>query len=228
MSAGSIAGSAASGAAAGALGGPIGMGIGAAAGLAAGIIASRKTRGQKELEAANAAEAARIAAEQARLNGGNGGMSASKLLEARSAAQGQTAAAANQQIANIMRGSASGPSGMQQQQVAAVQDAQQRGLAQNESGIRSADLDYASQQRAGLEAQKAALFQRQLTTTGMQQQNQQALAASIGGAGQAAGMGAESYIQGGQSYADYIAQLNAKRAAEAAANANAAAGGLAG
>ncbi len=102
--------------------GPVGTAVGAGIGALAGYLGSRKTKGEKALEATNAAEAARIDAEQARLGGGNGGMSASKLLAARGAVHGQAASAANEQIANAMRGSSAGAAGLQQQAVANINE----------------------------------------------------------------------------------------------------------
>ncbi len=161
-----VATGALTGAAAGSVVGPVGTAVGAGIGALAGYLGSRKTKGEKALEASNAAEAARIASEQARLGGGNGGMSASKLLAAQGAVRGQSASAANEQIANAMRGStAAGASGLQQQAVANIQEGEQRANTQGLSNVRAQDLDYAEQQRQALAAQKQQLFQNQITTT---------------------------------------------------------------
>jgi hypothetical protein len=190
----------------------LGTAIGAGIGALSGYLASRKTKGQKELEASNAAEQARITAEQARLSGGNGGMSASKLLNAQSAVRGAAASTANEQIANAMRGSAmgAGASGVQQNAVANAQEAEQRANAVGLSDIRNQDLDYAQRQRDALNAQKQALFQNQLTTTGMQQQNRQQLYGSIAGATAPGPASAQAGIEA------YLKQLQDAKALKAA------------
>jgi hypothetical protein len=115
-------------------------------------------------------------------------MSQSKLLAARGAVRGQAASAANEQIAQAMRGSAmdAGASGLAGQRVAAVNEAEQRALSQGESALRAQDLDYAEAQRQALAAQKQQLFQNQITTTEWQKQRKAALAAALGASGQMA------------------------------------------
>lgn len=181
-----VATGALTGAAAGSVVGPVGTAVGAGIGALAGYFGSRKTNGEKELEAANAQEAARIQHEQARLANGNGGMSASKLLNAQSAMRGAAASAANEQIANAMRGSAAGPSGMQEGAIANAQENEQRALSQGMSAVRQQDLDYAQQQRDALQGAKQQLFQNQVTSTEYQRQRKRELAAALGAAGQTA------------------------------------------
>jgi hypothetical protein len=178
----------------------VGTAVGAGIGALAGYLGSRKTKGEKELEASNASEAARIQAEQARLGGGNGGMSASKLLAAQGAVRGQAASAANEQIANAMRGStAAGASGLQQQAVANINEGEQRANTQGLSAVRAQDLDYAEQQRQALAAQKQQLFQNQITTTQWQKDRKAQVANSLAGAGQmAAGIPVSQVPVGGQ------------------------------
>jgi hypothetical protein len=186
----------------------VGTAVGAGIGALAGYLGSRKTKGEKALEASNAAEAARIASEQARLGGGNGGMSASKLLAARGAVHGQAASAANEQIANAMRGSSAGAAGLQQQAVANINEGEQRALSQGESNLRAQDLDYAEQQRQALAAQKQQLFQNQITTTEWQRQRKREVAAALAQSGQmAAGMPVSSVPAGaGQAYQNQTVQ----------------------
>jgi len=184
--AGEVAKAALTGAALGTAVGPVGTAVGAGIGALAGYFGSRKTKGEKALEASNAAEAARIADEQRRLGGGGGGMSASKLLGAQSAMRGAAASTANEQIANAMRGSAAGPSGMQESAIANAQESEQRALSQGMSAIRQQDLDYAEAQRQAIAAQKQQLFQNQVTTTEYQRQRKRELAAALGAAGQTA------------------------------------------
>lgn len=188
MSTGSaIASGALSGAAAGSVVPGIGTAIGAGLGALGGFLASRKTKGQKELEAANAAEAARIAAEEKRLAGGADGRSASAAMLAQSAIRGSAASAAQEQLAQANRGSATGASGQALQQAAAIQDAEQRGIQQGLSADRQQGLDSAAQQRGELAAMKQNLFQNRLATTGMQQQNRQQLYGALTGAAQTGG-----------------------------------------
>lgn len=181
---GSAASGALSGAAAGSVVPGVGTAIGAGLGALAGYLASRKTKGQKELEAANAAQAAQIAAEQARLAGGNGGLSDARRQAAQSAVRGAAASAAQQQLADVNRGSATGASGQALQQTEAIQRAEQGGVAQGLSNFREQDLAAAAQQRGELEAMKQNLFQNRLSTTGMQQANRQQLYGSLAQAGQ--------------------------------------------
>ena len=79
--------------------------------------------------------------------------------------------AANEQIANALRGSAmgGGASGLTGNMVASAQQAEQRAIAQGLSGIREQDLAAAQAQRDALIAQKQQLFNNTLTTSGMQQ-----------------------------------------------------------
>lgn len=164
---------------------PAGVAVGGL--IAKGIASGIKSKAEKSLEGDIASEKARLAAEEQRLSGGGGGMSASKLAAAQSQARGAASSAANEQIANAVRGSAAGggASGMAQNAIGQAQMAEQAALAQNLSNIRAADLDYAQAQRDALVGQRAALFNQQMALKGMADQRKAAMLEAFG---QAAGV----------------------------------------
>ena len=98
-----------------------------------------------------------IISDRARLASGHGGMAAGQRGQLQSEALNQIQAQQNAQMANLARGSASGQgaSGLQQQQIAATQQAAQNAGNQAMSNIRQQDLALAEAQRQQLYARMA-------------------------------------------------------------------------
>jgi len=183
------------------IGTAIGAGLGALGGAAIGAFGNKDERQLRK----------QLAADQARLAGGAGGMSQGALQQAQAGMAGTVQAQQQQALAQLARGSAmgGGESGIQTAKMGAVLGAGQQAMQQGMGQLRQQDLAYAQQQRA-MNAQIQQMLMNKAQARS-EQINQQIAKLGEGGVTQSQAAEASAQGSGQRSQGSYLVQALADK-----------------